>query len=132
YTEGPLVRVHYIIGRSGRHTPDIPRGELEAAINSIVRTWGDRFEEAVSEAHIPARARELVAHFRDAFSAAYREAYSPEVALADIRAIEGLSAERPLVVNFHRGNGAEEGVAALKVWSFDKPILLSDRVPVLE
>ena len=33
YTEGPLVRIHYIIGRSSGETPNIPRAELEAAVS---------------------------------------------------------------------------------------------------
>jgi glutamate dehydrogenase len=132
YTEGPLVRVHYIIGRSVGETPEVPRATLEASVSDIIRTWTDKFENAVANSHVPARAREIASRFRAAFSAAYREAYTPEVAIADVKSIEGLSATRPLAVSFHRGNGEEEGTAALKVWSYDKPILLSERVPVLE
>jgi glutamate dehydrogenase len=133
YTEGPLVRVHYIIGRSANEAPDIDRATLEQAIVEIVRTWNDRLSVAVAAAHDPARARALTARYRAAFSAGYREAYPPETAVADINVIESLSAERPLAVDFHRGSGdAEEGCAALKVWNFNKPIPLSERVPVLE
>ena len=129
YTEGPLVRIHYIIGRSTGETPDIPRATLEAAVVEIVRTWMDRLDDAIAVAHEPTRARQILARFRTAFSAAYREAYSPDTAVADIKTIENLTAERPLAVDFHRGHGKEEGIAALKVWSFDKPIPLSERVP---
>ncbi len=115
YTEGPLVRIHYIIGRSGGDTPEIPRAQLEAAVADIVRTWTDKFDNAVTSSHVPTRAREITSHFHTAFSAAYREAYSPEVAVTDIKSIEGLSAERPLAVSFHRGNGGEEGTSAFSV-----------------
>jgi len=132
YTEGPLVRIHYIIGRSGGDMSEISRATLETAVTDIVRTWTDRFDTAVANSHMPERAREVTSRFRSAFSAAYREAYSPEAAVADIKSIEGLSAARPLAVSFHSGNGDEEGTAALKVWSYDRPIPLSERVPVLE
>ena len=132
YTEGPLVRIHYIIGRSAPDTPDIPRATLERAVTEIVRTWMDKFDSAISTAHGPARAYEIRNRYRNAFSAAYREAYPPDIAVADIKTIEGLTAERPLAVDFHRHQREDEGVAALKVWSFDKPIPLSERVPVLE
>ena len=132
YTEGPLVRVHFIIGRSVGKAPVIPRAELEAGIVNIVRTWTDRLSRALIEAHEPAAASDLIFRYRGAFSAAYREAYSPEAAIADINTIQRLSVQRPLAVDFHRGSGTEEGSAALKVWSFDKPISLSARVPVLE
>ena len=52
--------------------------------------------------------------------------------MGDIHTLQKLTAERPLAVDFHRGSRKEEGSAALKVWSFDKPISLSARVPVLE
>ncbi|MGZ5865445.1 MAG: NAD-glutamate dehydrogenase [Xanthobacteraceae bacterium] len=132
YTEGPLVRIHYIIGRSTGETPDIPRAELEAAVVEIVRTWMDRLNDAIAVGHEPSPARQLWVRYRTAFSAAYREAYSPDTAVSDIKTLEHLTAERPLAVNFHGGNAKEEGIAALKVWSFDKPLPLSERVPVLE
>jgi glutamate dehydrogenase len=132
YAEGPMVRVHFIIGRSSGKAPVVPRAQLEAAIAGIVRTWGDRLTEALNAAHDPGLANELSARYRSAFSAAYREAYTPEVAVNDIATLQKLTAERPLAVDFHRGSGREEGSAALKIWSFDKPISLSARVPVLE
>src|SRR4029077_20451914 len=69
----------------------------------------------------------------EAFSAAYREAYTPEVAVRDLRVFESVSADRPLAVEFrsHEDDGGEGG-AALKVWSFARPIPLSERAPVLE
>ena len=132
YADGPMVRVHFIIGRSTGKAPEVPRAELEAGITSITRTWGDRLSGALAAAHDPGTANEFAARYRGAFSAAYREAYSPEVAVNDIHTLQRLTAERPLAVDFHRGAGKEEGSAALKVWSFDKPISLSARVPVLE
>ncbi len=132
YMEGPLVRVHFIIGRSTGKAPDVPRADLEAGISEIVRTWGDRLSGALAIAHEPSAARNFTGKYKGAFSAAYRESYSPEVAVHDIHIIERLSAQRPLAVDFHRGSMSDEGSAALKVWSFDKPISLSARVPVLE
>src|SRR5581483_11360445 len=45
---------------------------------------------------------------------------------------EGLSAARPLAVDFHTRRGEEGDGIGLKVWSCSKPIPLSARVPVLE
>jgi len=132
YTEGPLVRVHFIIGRSAGKAPEVSRAELEAGIEDIVRTWTDRLASTLAETHTPAETAELLARYRGAFSAAYREAYGPEAAVADIKVIGQLSAERPLAVSFRRNDGLEEGTGALKVWSYDKPLSLSRRVPVLE
>ena len=63
----------------------------------------------------------------------YREAYSPQVAVADIRVDRGAvgrtgrSASTSIAAPRSDGNGV-----GLKVWSHGRPIPLSERVPVLE
>ncbi len=131
FPEGRLVRVHFIIGRSGGATPDVVRTELEKAIGDIVRSWDDALSDALAAAHAPEKARSLFERYRGAFSAGYHEAYPPSTAVDDIKVIEGLSTERPLGVDFHR-RADEGGAAGLKVWSFNRPLPLSERVPVLE
>src|SRR6185503_6316585 len=54
------------------------------------------------------------------------------VAVADIRLIESLSPIRPLGVDFYARREGDRACAGLKVWSREKPIALSERVPVLE
>ena len=132
FPEGPLVRVHYIIGRSGGAPIDIPRAKLESEVGGIVRTWTDGLADALALVHPPEKTRELYARYREAFSAGFRDAYAPTVAAGDIRVIEGLSDERPLGVDFHHRLEEEQRAVGLKVWSYDKPVPLSDRVPVLE
>jgi len=85
--EGPLVRVHFIIGRSEGPTPNPDRGTLERAVEAIVRTWIDALGDELARAHDPVRARALLERYRDAFSEGYREVYPPATALADIRVI---------------------------------------------
>src|SRR5215472_1919615 len=130
FPEGPLVRVHFIIGAGEGGLPDPDRGTLEAAVGGIVRTWMDGLLEALAAMHPPAKARALAERYRGAFSEGYREACSPMRAVDDIRVIESLSPSRPLGVDFYRRQDGE-GVG-LKVWSYERPIPLSDRVPVLE
>jgi glutamate dehydrogenase len=137
FPEGPLVRTHFIIGLpigevppSSRPNPD--RGILERAVEAIVRTWADELADEIVRAYDPVKARALLRRYRDAFSQGYREVYSPVTALADIRLIEGLSPDRPLGVDFHRRAWEEGNTVGLKVWSYSRPIPLSERVPVLE
>jgi glutamate dehydrogenase len=132
YLEGPLVRVHVIIGREQAATPKVASTALEAAVETIVRTWADGFIAELNRAYDPARAQALATRYAGAFSAAYREAYPPEVALRDVRVFESVSAVRPLAVEFRRDHEEVEGGEALKVWSYARPIPLSERVPVLE
>ena len=132
FPEGPLVRVHFIIGRSGGATVDVPRNKLESDVADIVRTWTDGLNDALALANPPDRAHALYARYRDAFSVGFQEAYAPTVASGDIRVIEGLSEQRPLGVDFHHRLEEEQQTVGLKVWSQARPLPLSERVPVLE
>ena len=132
FPDGPLTRVHFIIGRSDGETPRIGQSELETAVSRIVRTWSDGLGEAIGLIHDPARAGLLASRYRDAFSAAYREAVTPESAIVDIRILEGLSEERRIAIDFYRPNQADRKEAGLKVFARGRPIPLSERVPILE
>ena len=132
FPEGPLTRVHFIIGREAGETPNPDRAALEEAVGAIVRTWTDALNMALAEAHDPARARTLAERYGDAFSEGYREAYSPLDAVSHIRLVEGLTPERPLAVDFYRRAWDDKSCVGLRVWSQQRPIPLSERVPVLE
>jgi glutamate dehydrogenase len=132
FPEGPLVRVHFIIGRNEGSSANPDHGSLERAVEAIVRTWVDSLGDELARNYDPVKARILLDRYRDAFSQGFREVYSPATALADIRLIEGLSPARPLGVDFHRRVWEAGSSIGLKVWSYDRPIPLSERVPVLE
>jgi glutamate dehydrogenase len=130
--EGPLVRVHFIIGRSGGPTPGIEQATLEREVQSIIRTWSDGLNESLALAHPVEKARGLFSRYRNAFSEGFHEAYAPSIAAGDIRVVEGLSEERPLAVDFHHRQEEDQQSVGLKVWSIARPLPLSERVPVLE
>jgi glutamate dehydrogenase len=132
FTEGPLVRVQYIIGRAEGETPNPDRATLDLAVEAIVRSWTDGLREALAAGSDPALSLALFARYREAFPVDYREVYSPAIAVGDIRVLEQLMPERPLGVDFYRQGGVPSSRAGLKVFSQSRPISLSERVPVLE
>ncbi|UVF19917.1 NAD-glutamate dehydrogenase [Microvirga terrae] len=132
YPEGPLARTHYIIGRDEGGTPDVPRETLEKGIAAIVRTWSDALRDALDASVGGARARALASRYGEAFSAAYREAFGAEQAIADIALLEQLSEARPRAVDLYRREGDEETRVNLKVFSLNVALPLSERVPLLE
>src|ERR1700719_2947636 len=50
FAEGPLVRVHFIIGRSEGEAPNPERATLDRAVETIVRSWIDGLNEALNAA----------------------------------------------------------------------------------
>ncbi len=132
FPEGPLVRVHYIIGRSGGQLPAINGAMLEREVAAIVRSWTDGLSEALALVVPPDKVHELFNRYRDAFSQGFHEFYPPAVAANDIHTIELLSEARPLAVELRHRNEQEQQNVSLKVWSLGRPLPLSERVPVLE
>ncbi|MEP7029943.1 MAG: NAD-glutamate dehydrogenase, partial [Pseudolabrys sp.] len=132
FPEGPLVRVHFIIGRSRGATPDIDRATLENEVAAIVRNWTDGLSDALALVNPPEKTRALFNRYAQAFSAGFQEAYAPAIAAGDIRVVEALSETRPLNVDFHHRLEEDQKSVGLKVWSRARPLPLSERVPVLE
>jgi glutamate dehydrogenase len=132
FLEGPLVRVHFIIGRYEGKTPNPERQTLDRAVEEIVRSWADGLDEAIEAAHGEEQGRALFGRYRNAFPIDYRQVYRPSTAVADIAHAEALTAEQPVGVEFYRSAGKPEACAGLKVFSHTRPIPLSERVPVLE
>src|SRR5437016_3617775 len=67
FPEGPLVRVHFIIGLPPGEAPNPDRASLERAIEAIVRTWVDELGDELARVYDAARARVLFRRYRDAF-----------------------------------------------------------------
>ncbi len=132
YPDGPLARTHLIIGRDGGSVPDVSRETLERGVAAIVRTWGDRLGEALTEGVPGPRARELALRYGSAFGAAYREAFDATQAVTDIREIERLSDEKPRAVDLYRREGDPDERVNLKLFSRGLSLPLSERVPLLE
>ncbi|MGI6246473.1 MAG: NAD-glutamate dehydrogenase [Pseudochelatococcus sp.] len=132
FPEGPLARIHFIIGRDEGDVPVIDRATLEAGILERVRTWGDALDAALDRHVGGERGRQLAAAYARAFGGAYREAFSGEEVIADIAVIEQLGRDHPRAVGFYRRAGDLESRAALKVFSRSAPTPLSERVPLLE
>ena len=132
FPESPLVRVQYIVARADGALASPDWGALDRGVEAIVRSWTDALREALTAGADFTRARALYSRYRNAFPIDYREVYSPASAVADIRGLESLNPQRPLGVVFYRPQSTEPTRVGLKVFSLNRPISLSERVPVLE
>jgi glutamate dehydrogenase len=130
FPEGPLVRVHFMIGREGRPLPAVDRADLERQINASARTFDDKLTDVLAGSSLQTRA--VARKYTGAFSAGYAEAFSAERAVHDIARIERLSPDRPTAVDFYRDGNDPANRLHAAVYRFDTPIPLSERVPVME
>lgn len=121
-----LTRVQYVIRRTKHSMPLIGREELEMEVRKIIRTWEDAVQEIAA-----GETAETVA-LASALPPSYREIFTPEDALEDARRIGGLSRQEPLFVDFYRYRTDGPNGVSLKLYHYGEPLVLSQRVPLLE
>ena len=127
---------------------------LEAGVQALTRTWGDRLGELLRRDLGELEGQRLAARYADAFDERYRADTTPETALRDVAYIERLRREAqaspgtpPFVVNLlnpHESahasqeslgqdlTGLGRGASHLEVYHAGPTLVLSDALPLLE
>ena len=132
FTDLPLARTHYIIGLNpGEHAEPVVE-EVEAEIAACMRTWRDRFEEALRDTGDRMLAAEVHARYGQAFPPGYQDLFGAEDALADLDMIETLTAERPVAVRAYRTAGDPPEGFRFKLYRREQAAPLSDMLPIVE
>jgi glutamate dehydrogenase len=133
FNDTPLARVHFIIGFTPGHhrTPDLR--QVEAAIADAARTWEDRFEGAIrGSGRQPDDVADVLARYRDAFPAGYRERFDAAEALADVAVIDGFGNDQALCVRAYRTAADGPLTFRFKLYRRIIPAALADVLPILE
>ena len=132
FLEGPLVRIHFIIGRYKGVTPQRTQAFLEREITDLIRTWNDRLRQRLNETFTGREGERLRRKYRKAFPAAYKDSNPTERALEDIERIEQLTTEMPVAIDFYRRGRNPPNQVQVTLYHLYGPIPLSRRVPILE
>ncbi len=131
FPEGPLVRIHFIVGRTGGKTPVRSQAFLDENIEQIVLSWEDRLDEELNSSGSRIGAS-LAQKYNNAFTAAYQAAFDAGRAVRDISQFEALDSENPVAVEFYREENDRPERVRIALYHLHGPIPLSRRVPVLE
>ena len=131
FPEGPLARVHFIIGTDAA-PKQVDPAALDAELGAIVRTWGDGLRLELAATRPGAVARSLAQRYGDAFGPAYEARVTPREAVTDVEQIERLDEARPFAVDFYARDDEPKARLNLKVFSRAHAVPLSRRVPMLE
>ncbi len=132
FADGPLARVHFIIGRNTGPRPEVDLDELKARIAAATRNWSDDLRNALKERWGDKTGRLLAKRYMPAFPAGYRESFSAAVAIDDIARIETLPPAPDVALHPYRLEDDNEHTLRIKVYHWDDSIPLSDVLPVLE
>ena len=132
FGDQPLVRLHLIIRTTPGKVPNFDAGELEERLVAAARSWSDRLSDALVERFGEEKGLSLVHRYADAFDAGYREHYGGGQALRDIEKIETLLADGGIAMTLYRPPEVPENRIRFKIFHPDRPIPLSDALPLFE
>ncbi|MDT0331327.1 NAD-glutamate dehydrogenase [Nocardiopsis lambiniae] len=133
----PLARLYLVArARHGETLADIDQIALEEKVRRAARSWDSDFDDALTDAFGPDKATEYKDRYGSGLTEAYKVDNQPEVAAADIGALESLlgrtdPGERhgAFSANLYR---RPEGDWRFRVYRVGEPIFLSRVLPVLE
>lgn len=133
FSESVLARTHYLV-RIPDSNIEFNVKEIEQNLVEAARTWEDKLSAALVGTFGELKGRELSAKYVNAFPRSYKEEMLPSDAMVDIAKLEALSDVHPLEMLFYRPQeeSADSNAVRLNLFHKDKPIHLSDVLPMLE
>ncbi|MFT8246807.1 NAD-glutamate dehydrogenase [Roseomonas sp. BN140053] len=130
--DGPLARIHYVIGTTPGAVPAVDAAALEAAVVQAARPFGDRLADALAEDLGEGAAAGLLARWADAFPPAYRDETPVNWAVADLQLAQAaLDSGRP-AARLHRTAGEGPRRLTLRLANPGGPLPLADALPLFE
>ncbi|MEL6290357.1 MAG: NAD-glutamate dehydrogenase, partial [Pseudomonadota bacterium] len=148
FTDGRLVRVHFIIGRfEGRQPNDVDFNRLQDDIADVARSWRDRLANAIALKSDTADSADGMAgistRYCSAFPSSYTESHTVDRGLIDAQRIDALAELEPVDVRLYREDQGpladatsleiqSKGSLGAVIYSLHGPIPLSERVPAFE
>jgi glutamate dehydrogenase len=131
-SESVLARLHVVVHTDPAAARDYDVAAIEARLAEATRTWSDDLRVALIEQVGEDRAASLYKRYGEAFPPAYRDAFNPRVAVADIQRLEGLDPVGDLDMSLYLPLESPAGHLAFKLYRSGGPLLLSDVLPLLE
>lgn len=132
--DSPLARVMYWIDTN--HLETVPKYDpkaIEAKLEAVGRLWSEQLRDAMETANLDQiYTNRIVSVYGNAFQVGYHETYEPKQAIHDIRKIEETFETNKIAMDLYRPHDCEQARVRFKIYSPDKPITLTDVLPVLE
>ena len=127
-----LARLHLTIKTRPGRIPKVNLPKLEARLAEAARSWADHLEEALIGALGEQQGVRTLRRFERSFPPSYQRHFSAETAVFDIQRIEDAIARNDLAMDLYRRDGADQASLNFKIYVLDRPVPLSDILPMLE
>ncbi|HVT35793.1 MAG TPA: NAD-glutamate dehydrogenase domain-containing protein, partial [Nevskiaceae bacterium] len=125
FPRGAQARIYYIVRTPPGTTLSLTTAEIEKRLIAVTRSWRDQLREILL-AQPGKDSALLAARYADAFPLSYAEHATAAQAEEDLRYLARLSPSQRLLVN--AGGRPQD----LKLYSWSRPVGLSDVLPILE
>jgi glutamate dehydrogenase len=132
FGDSTLARVHFLIRTDPKKELSYDINKIEAQLIDVARSWKEELRQALIEYYGEEHGAHLIQKYNYAFPSGYRDSFPALTAVHDIEHIERISSERPLEMNFYHPKDTAVVPLRFKLFQADKPIILSDALPVLE
>lgn len=124
-----LVRIN--IDRS--NPPEFASDEIEEKLQELGRSWAEKLLYALENTEYKEeQITKWVLKYGEAFPSNYMDHHEAEKTIFDILKIEEVMATGNLQLDLYKPDDVEERELRLKIYSANKPIILSDVLPILE
>ncbi|WP_016954989.1 NAD-glutamate dehydrogenase [Catenovulum agarivorans] len=132
-SESTLARTHYMV-RVENNNFDINEHQLQTNMIELTKSWEDKLERSLLSLYGEEKGRALARKYEQAFTRSYKDNELPNTALVDIEKLESLNQNNTLEMLLYRPqeDADEKHLVRLKLFHRDKPIHLSDVLPMLE
>jgi glutamate dehydrogenase len=132
-SQSVLARLHMLVRTDPEASLRVDAAALERRIEEAVRTWQDRFRQALEDVLPDDVAATRFRRWGTVFPAAYHEDVEPRDAVADVERLEELAANPGrLVIGLGRQAGQPAHKLQFKIYRRGKPIPISDVLPTME
>lgn len=132
FGDSNLARIHFLIRTDPKKELTYDVKKIEAQLIKVARSWREELRQALVEYYGEERGAYLIQKYSYAFPSGYRDTFPALTAVHDIEHIERISSERPLGMNFYHPVNETAVPLRFKLFQANKPIILSDALPVLE
>jgi glutamate dehydrogenase len=131
-TEQVLARIHFTVRTTPGQIAKVDVREIERQLAAAARRWDDDLRDALVAAVGEGKGLGLFKQWVSAFPVAYRERFTAQDAVPDVRKLSSLSKEHQFALALYQRDSANPGALGLKVYRTGSPLVLSDSLPMLE
>jgi len=129
-TESPLAQVHFVLRvPKGAQVKDVDPAALETELVDATRTWDEDLLESARSEHGEEAGARFAALYGKAFPEAYKEDFTPRVALADVRRIEALDSDDAVEFSMYAEPAGPRDERRFKLYT-RSPLSLTRVLPV--